>query len=237
MPAYLADIGYQNPEQPDNTLSHYATGTDFFAYIRSDEARQTRFNSSMKGAGQQLVQSPVPAAALDSQNTNEDAVQMVDVGGGIGQVTEKVMQENSHLKGRYVLQDLGPIVEEARAKQPNYEVVEYDFFTPQPIKGARIYFMRRVLHDFPDSKCREILQNQIQGMVKGHSKLLVCETVLPATGCSGFESLADISRTTFSSMQRSEKHWRALLDSVGLTVVKVWPPRGGPFSTIEAELK
>lgn len=97
--------------------------------------------------------------------------------------------------------------------------------------------MRRVLHDFPDSKCREILQNQIHGMVKGHSKLLVCETVLPATGCSGFESLADISRTTFSSMQRSEKHWRALLDSVGLAVVKVWPPKGGPFSTIEAELK
>lgn len=137
MPAYLADIGYQNPDRPDNTLSHYATGTDFFAYIRSDEARQIRFNSAMKGAGQQLAESPVPAAALDSQNTDENVVLMVDVGGGIGQVTEKVMQENSHLKGRYVLQDLGPIVEEARAKQPKYDVVEYDFFTPQPIKGMQ----------------------------------------------------------------------------------------------------
>lgn len=97
--------------------------------------------------------------------------------------------------------------------------------------------MRRVLHDFPDSKCREILRNQIHGMVKGHSKLLVCEAVLPATGCSGFESLADISRATFSSMQRSEKHWTALLASVGLKIVKIWPPKDGPFPVIESELE
>ena len=97
--------------------------------------------------------------------------------------------------------------------------------------------MRRVLHDFPDSKCREILQNQKQAMKKGHSKLLVCETVLPAVGCSGFESLADISRITFSSMQRNEKQWTALLGSVGLKIVKIWPPRGGPFSVIESEVE
>jgi hypothetical protein len=94
--------------------------------------------------------------------------------------------------------------------------------------------MRRVLHDFPDSKCREILKNQISAMTPGTSRLLVCETVLPATGCSGFESLADISRTTFCSMQRTEKQWRALLESVGLTVVKVWSPVAGPFGVIES---
>jgi hypothetical protein len=94
--------------------------------------------------------------------------------------------------------------------------------------------MRRVLHDFPDSKCREILKNQISAMTPGTSRLLVCETVLPATGCSGFESLADISRTTFCSMQRTEKQWRALLESVGLKVVKVWSPVAGPFGVIES---
>jgi fumagillin biosynthesis methyltransferase len=96
--------------------------------------------------------------------------------------------------------------------------------------------MRRVLHDFPDSKCCEILLNQKHAMKKGWSKLLVCETVLPDVGCSGFDSLADISRTTFSSMQRSEKQWTALLASVGLRIVKIWPAKGGPFSVIEAEI-
>ena len=97
--------------------------------------------------------------------------------------------------------------------------------------------MRRVLHDFPDSKCREILQNQKTAMSRSHSKLLVCESVLPDVGCSSFDSLTDISRITFSSMQRSEKQWRALLGSVGLTVVKVWPPTGGPFGVFEAEVE
>lgn len=100
--------------------------------------------------------------------------------------------------------------------------------------------MRRVLHDFPDTKCREILCNQISAMAPaGKSKLLVCETILPATGCSGFESLADISRTTFCSMQRTEKQWRSLLESVGLRVVKIWQGLkevGGPFGVIESEI-
>ncbi|KAH0848344.1 Demethylsterigmatocystin 6-O-methyltransferase [Fonsecaea pedrosoi] len=235
MPAYLADLGYKNPDQPDKTLSHYATGTDFFAYLRNDPGRLARFNSAMKGAAT-LLNSPVPSSLVES-GAGESGVVMVDIGGGHGQVTQKVMEENPHLKGRFVVQDLGAIIDEARARNPQYEVMEYDFFTPQPIHGARIYFMRRVLHDFPDSKCREILTNQIHGMVGGQSKLLVCETVLPAVGCSGFESLADISRTTFSSMQRSEKQWTALLASVGLKVVKIWPPKGGPFSVIESELQ
>jgi hypothetical protein len=133
MPAYLAELGYKNPDQPDNTLSHYATGTDFFAYLRNDPVRLARFNSAMKGAGQ-LVASPVPSSLLESVEDN--AVVMVDVGGGVGQVTEKVMQENPNLKGRFVLQDLGPIVEQARAKNPKYQVMEYDFFTPQPVHGT-----------------------------------------------------------------------------------------------------
>jgi hypothetical protein len=95
--------------------------------------------------------------------------------------------------------------------------------------------MRRVLHDFPDSKCREILLSQKTAMKKGHSRLLICETVLPDVGCSGFESLADISRITFSSMQRSEKQWTALLGSVGLKIVKIWPAK--PFATIESEIE
>jgi hypothetical protein len=96
--------------------------------------------------------------------------------------------------------------------------------------------MRRVLHDFPDSMCCKILLNQKHAMKKGWSKLLVCEAVLPDVGCSGFDSLTDISRITFNSMQRSEKQWTALLASVGLRIVKIWPAKEGPFSVIEAEI-
>ena len=96
--------------------------------------------------------------------------------------------------------------------------------------------MRRVLHDFSDSKCREILQNQKSAMKRAHSKLLVCETVLPKVGCSGFESLVDISRITFSSMQRSDKQWTALLGVSGCRSFRFGRRKGGPFTVIEAEV-
>src|ERR1700710_2395622 len=96
--------------------------------------------------------------------------------------------------------------------------------------------MRRVLHDFPDTKCREILKNQLLAMTPGKSKLLICETILPATGCTGFERLIDISRTTFCSMQRTERQWRSLLEGVGLKVERVWTGEAvkGPFGVIES---
>lgn len=73
-----------------------------------------------------------------------------------------------------------------------------------------------------------IVGHQKSAMKRHHSKLLVCETVIPDVECSGLEALADISGITFSSVQRS----------VGLEIVKIWPPsaRGGPFSLLEAEV-
>lgn len=136
MPSYLKDLEYKNPDEPENTLSHYATGTDFFAYLRNDAARLVRFNSAMKGAGQ-ILTSPIPPTLLDSvAGEPRESVAMVDVGGGIGQVTEKAMEASPHVNGRFVVQDLGKIVDEARAKNPLFDVMEYDFFTPQPVKGT-----------------------------------------------------------------------------------------------------
>lgn len=148
LPSYLASLGYKNPDQPDNTLSHYATGTDFFAYLRNDPVRLARFNSAMKGTSL-LTASPVPSSLLgpDPILSDENAVAMVDVGGGVGQVTKRVMEANPQLQGRcFILQDLGLIVEQARAKDPKYQVMEYDFFTPQPVHGKFSLLQRPKLY-------------------------------------------------------------------------------------------
>lgn len=46
------------------------------------------------------------------------------------------------------------------------------------LSGARIYYLRNVLHDWPDDKCVEILQNTKVGMEE-QSVLLIDETALP----------------------------------------------------------
>lgn len=80
--------------------------------------------------------SQVPGSILESNPVHsDDSVVMVDVGGGVGQVLELVMKENPSVKGRFILQDLGPIIEQARKKNPAFEVMAYDFFEPQPVQG------------------------------------------------------------------------------------------------------
>ncbi|KAG6354382.1 hypothetical protein INS49_004399 [Diaporthe citri] len=37
-------------------------------------------------------------------------------------------------------------------KDSRVELQVHDFFTPQPVKGARAYFTRSVLHDWPDEQ-------------------------------------------------------------------------------------
>ena len=60
----------------------------------------------------------------------------------------------------------------------------YDFFTPQPIKGARIYLFRSVCHDWDDEKSIELLRNTVDAMDPSYSRLLIDEWVLPDEGVS-----------------------------------------------------
>ncbi|KAL5374171.1 hypothetical protein PMIN02_012307 [Paraphaeosphaeria minitans] len=59
----------------------------------------------------------------------------------------------------------------------------YDFNIPQPIRGAKAYYMRMILHDYPNEQCRRILQNTISAMTED-SVLLVDEIVLPEVGAA-----------------------------------------------------
>lgn len=35
----------------------------------------------------------------------------------------------------------------------------HDFFTPNPVTNARVFFLRFILHDWPDATCIQILKN------------------------------------------------------------------------------
>lgn len=65
----------------------------------------------------------------------------VDVGGGVGYQCIALKEKLPNLPGQFVLQDLGPPIEEAKALVPSsVQTMAYDFFTPQPIKGKLYAF-------------------------------------------------------------------------------------------------
>ncbi|OKO99642.1 Demethylsterigmatocystin 6-O-methyltransferase [Penicillium subrubescens] len=109
---------------------------------------------------------------------------MVDVGGNTGIDISRVLEKHPDLpKGSLVLHDLLDVIVNAQVDE-KVTAMAHDFFLPQPVKGSRAYFMHAVLHDWPDDKARLLLENTKDAMVKGYSKLLVYDIVLPPTGAS-----------------------------------------------------
>ena len=97
--------------------------------------------------------------------------------------------------------------------------------------------MHTVLHDWPDAKAQEILMNLKPGLMKGYSKLLINETVIPDQGAHWLSTALDmVMMVNFSACERTEKDWRALLGSAGYRIVKIWSGEPGTESLIEAEL-
>lgn len=74
-------------------------------------------------------------------------------------------------------------------------------------------------------------------MKPGHSKVLIFDYVLPDTGSALFPALLDINMLALlSGIERTETMWKALLESVGLKVVKIWTAGKETEGLIEAVL-
>lgn len=90
------------------------------------------------------------------------------------------------------------------------------------MSGARAYYLRNILHDWPDHKCLEILDNMKAGMTSD-SVLLIDEMVLSERGAPWRATQLDMAMITcLAAMERSEAQWRDLLDAAGFYIKKVW---------------
>ena len=114
-------------------------------------------------------------------------------------------------------------------------VTKWCLATHGPISGARAYFFKAVCHDFDAADCQRLLGNTVKAM-SPESSLLIDDWVLPDVGAP----LAGASEDMFmmlllSGMERSESQWRALLESVGLEIKKIWRTNGVSEAVIEAK--
>ena len=80
--------------------------------------------------------------------------------------------------------------------------------------------MRAVLHDWPDHKCREILQNIIPSMAP-ESVISLDEMGLPDSGVHYHATQIDLTMmASLASIECTKEMWIDLLDSVSLKIEK-----------------
>ena len=91
------------------------------------------------------------------------------------------------------------------------------------VQGASFYYLRNVLHDYPDEKCIVLLHNTVAAMSKG-SKILIDEMILPDVGTRWQAAQLDIGMmSSLAAMERSKRQWYALMDSADLMIEEVYP--------------
>jgi hypothetical protein len=224
----------------------YAKETDlhYFDYIKQpghEEQLQDMANHmDMKTLGQKWFQSSnLNIAELFDHPTDPESVLMIDIGGSSGHDIIDFHKAFPNLPGRLVLQDLPSTIDVIpRGTLPKgIEPQGYDFFTPQPVKEAKVYYLHHVLHDWPDEACRKILANIVPVMKKGYSKILLNEVVIKDKGAEWFATSLDmLMLLTHSAHERTETQWRELVESAGLRISRILDADAVPEKIIEVEL-
>lgn len=240
---------YQFAGEPkgNDTLFDFAHGhPTIFGLIGSDteKGREQKksfddYMASKRPPGSKMQQwfDIYPAAErLSNVRPGRESVLMVDVGGGPGQEVTGLKERFPHLQGRLILEDLPVTLDRIESLPDGIEKVSHDFFTPQPVVGARMYFLRDITHNWSDAKCNQILGSIAAAMEKGYSTLLIDQYVLPSTDVDLRAAEMDILMMLHTSgIERTVPMCEDLFAATGLRLVKVWPSSSGKESVLEVE--
>ncbi|QKX61746.1 uncharacterized protein TRUGW13939_08902 [Talaromyces rugulosus] len=254
LPAYLQSNKYANPADAKATNWHYLRGVSRFADLQSRPSEMATFQLMMttyaanKTSWVDLY--PVENEILRCAESTSSSALVVDVGGGRGHDLQRLLHLwQGLLDGNNTARIVAPtpgqlILQDRQATLVNavgeslIRKMAHDFFQQQPVRGARVYYLHTVLHDWPDREAGVILGQIGLAMQVGYSRLLIHETVVRT---DEVQDLSEWKKTTsdmqmmmvLSSAERTEQNWRELIARAGLTVVKIWNSGASAESIIE----
>ncbi|KUL89690.1 hypothetical protein ZTR_00470 [Talaromyces verruculosus] len=147
---------------------------DMYDYLRENKDCKADFDAYMearKKDKQRRWHHVYPVMSELALTGDVSATTIVDVGGSRGHDLESFLESNPEFNGSLILQDLRETVEPIMGEKRVFKAMAHDFFRPQPIKGARLYLLLAVLHNWEDAECRIILRNLAESMKPGYSRL------------------------------------------------------------------
>ncbi|KAI0483731.1 putative O-methyltransferase [Xylaria cf. heliscus] len=159
-------------------------GTSPYKWYAENPERGARFASAMAGLVQMNrdtteLRDRFPWAQLGNKK-------VVDVGGGSGHISIYLATEFPNLT--FLVQDVNTIMLEQGPKRADYPIVkdrvsfmQYSFYEPQPVNDAGLFFLRQVIHNYPDDVCVKIFKSFVPAMEKcaPDTSLLINDMILP----------------------------------------------------------
>ncbi|KAJ4367722.1 hypothetical protein N0V86_009843 [Didymella sp. IMI 355093] len=245
-PEFFKKNGYQVPASADEGPFQAAHKSElaFFDWLVATPPHLDEFSAFMSAyrAGKANWYDkgfyPVEERLIAGFDPSINETLLVDVGGGRGHDVALFAAAHTSHPGKLVLQDREPVIASIADKESlPFESQAHDFYTPQPIKGARAYSLHSILHDWDDEHGVKILENLRPALRPGYSRVLLNEIVLS-------EEKPTLAATSMDMMmlahlgvrERTEAHWKEIIEKAGLTFIRVYNYPGVAESVIEAEL-
>ncbi|HZZ72879.1 MAG TPA: methyltransferase [Pirellulales bacterium] len=151
---------------------------------------------------------------------------IMDIGGGNGSMLAMLLHRNPNLRG--ILFDLPNVIERARAPiaaaglTERCQLMSGNFFDSVPA-GAKVYFMRHIIHDWTDEECTVLLKN-VRRAVPPDGRLLVVESVIPPGNEPFFGKLLDLNMLVIpGGRERTAAEYRALYATAGFRLSRIIP--------------
>ncbi|KAK7425533.1 hypothetical protein QQZ08_007974 [Neonectria magnoliae] len=211
--------------------------------IDPDLERREVWNTNMFMVDQLMpIVGMFPFASLREQvEQDPDRPFLVDIGAGRGQSCFAIRNDiNGAFDAKFILQDLPGVINNMKPEDyPGFELMTYDAFTPQPVKNAHIYFMRRFLHDFYSPVCIEFVKNTASAMGPD-SRVLICDMLIPDM-VEVHESMdlywLDLSLLCMTGQEKKKADFIEIFEAAGLELVNIYPSAYGRTVMLEAKLK
>jgi len=248
---FFRQNGFKVPNGDERGLFQFTHDTDehVYSYWSRDPKIMANFNIFMQGYFGGPANTyptdwfPFDKVCFDGFDQSQGEYVWVDIGGGKGYHSQELVQRYPASQGKFVVQDRDVVLDRTGddvVLASRIEKMPYDFFEEQPIKGARVYCLENVLHNWTDAHCSKILRRVSEAMTPGYSKLIIGNVIIPDTNAPLMQSGLDASMLlVFSGAQRGKQQWSELLAGAGLVVTKFWDPPSdtGDNGIIEAELR
>ncbi|RYO44975.1 hypothetical protein AA0116_g13495 [Alternaria tenuissima] len=215
----------QEPEETGFSMAN-AQGPEeqkksMWSVFEEDAERARRFGVCMSVENSAM---PFPLEELEWQGL------VVDIGGGVGFNAFNLAEK--HQNARFIVEDL--------SKTILWNTITSDFFSPQPVKDADIYFFRRIFHDWSDKHAVEIIRSLIPALKPG-ARVRVNELLVPKPGELPREIEKMARNSDFAMLallngkERNNEEWQALFraasDKFRFGFCKITPP--GLMAVIE----
>lgn len=148
---------------------------------------------------------------------------LVDVGGGLGQVSVAILKKYPQLSA--TLFDLPEMIKDAKEKNAGQNNLSFaaGSFLEEIIPGGDIYLLKSIIHGWNDEEALKILTNCRNAMPDG-AKLLIIDDIIANDGSTKRAIIEDVKMALLTGgEERTLADFQALLNKSGFCMNKFIP--------------